>query len=76
MAVSGSSLAPSPPAALDWFRRSRDVEEAGFPQRSNEIDYSSWKDKYKPQVKGRRHLKNNFEDGLEEEETNGFGGDE
>ena len=37
---------------------------------------SSWKDKYKPQVKGRRHLKNNFEDGLEEEETNGFGGDE
>ncbi|KAK7231688.1 hypothetical protein SO694_00123025 [Aureococcus anophagefferens] len=35
-----------------------------------------WKDKYKPQVKGRRHLKNNFEDGLEEEETNGFGGDE
>ncbi|KAH8046417.1 hypothetical protein JL721_12393 [Aureococcus anophagefferens] len=52
------------------------LEEAGFPQRSNEIDYSSWKDRYKPQVKGRRHLKNNFEDGLEEEETNGFGGDE
>ena len=51
------------------------LEEAGFPQRSNEIDYSSWKDKYKPQVKGRRHLKSNFEDGLEEEETSGFGGD-
>ncbi|KAH8098662.1 hypothetical protein JL720_1622 [Aureococcus anophagefferens] len=61
--------------AGDTLRTARACSRSRAP-RSNEIDYSSWKDEYKPQVKGRRHLKNNFEDGLEEEETNGFGGDE
>jgi hypothetical protein len=33
------------------------LEEAGFPQHDTEIDYAAWKDKLKPKVKGRRHLK-------------------
>lgn len=44
------------------------LEEAGFPQYSNEIDYSAWKDKNKPKIKGRRHLK--------KDDGTGIGGDE
>ena len=53
------------------------LEEAGFPQRSNEIDYSAWAERNKPIIKGRRHLKNNYEDEETrriEEDTSGIGG--